>query len=441
MTDTYAADRAEPSLTVTSDGPGGCPVLHGFEPFEPAQVKDPSAVMAFARREAPVFFHPGLGAYIVTKHADVARVFVDQKTFTQLPFINRPVPEELRELLPDGFVTDAIAPFQDPARHPRVRKLAQVPFVRQNALAAADLCRRVADETIAEFRASGEADLIPAYARRIPMRLMLSILGIDVSHEDDLHRWVAGCMRVFGDPTMTDAEVVELGRDQAEFGRFALSVIDERRRDPRGQGDFLTDLVTATADGEKGLSDFEVFGVVLLSLIAGGDTTANLIAQLIMRMLEDDGALWRAADADRDVIDTMIEEELRYNNVGRMTLRKVLTDTEIDGVPIPEGSMVAMHVWSTGRDESVWQDPDQFDPRRADANKHLAFGKGRHSCMGAMLARVEARQSIEALLDQLPNARLVPGHEVQRAWGIAVQSVLSGLVVAWDAPAGAGTTA
>ena len=441
MSSTSTADATGPSPTITHDGPGGCPVLHGFEPLEPAQVADPSAVTAFARREAPVFFNPQLGAYIVTRYADVARVFVDQKTFTQIPFINRPMPAELADLLPEGFVTDAIAPFQDPARHPRVRKLAQVPFVRQNALGATALCRQVADETIAEFRASGEADLIPAYARRIPMRLMLAILGIDRAHEEDLHRWVAGCMRVFGDPTVSDAEVVELGRDQAAFRRFALDVIDERRQNPRGAGDFLTDLITATADETTGLTDYEVFGVVLLSIIAGGDTTANLIAQMISRMLDDGGALWREAAADRDLLDTMIDEELRHDNVGRMTYRRVLADTEFDGVAVPAGSLVSVHVWSTGRDESVWECPERYDPRRADANRHLAFGKGRHSCMGAMLARVEARQAIEALLDQLPSARKVPGHEVQRAWGTAVQSVLSGLVVAWDVPTGAGSRA
>jgi len=438
MTDTEVATPGEPALTVTHDGPGGCPVLHGFEPLEPAQVADPSAVLAFSRREAPVFFNPQLGTYIVTRHADVAKVLMDQETFAQIPFINRPMPDELRELLPDGFATDAIAPLQDPTTHPRVRKLAQVPFMRRNALGATDLCRRVADETVAEFQASGEADLIPAYARKIPMRLMCSILGIDRAHEDDLHRWVAECMRVFGDPTVTDAELIELGREQAEFRRFALDVIDDRRRNPRGQGDFLTDLITATVEGEQALTDTEIFGVVLLSIIAGGDTTVNLIAQMVVRMLDGEGALWREADADRTMLDTMIEEELRYDHVGRMTYRRVVTDTELDGVAIPKDSLLAVHIWSTGRDESVWERAEEYDPRRRDALKHLGFGKGSHSCMGAMLARVETRQAIEALLDQLPNARRVPGHEVQRAWGTAVQSVLSGLVVAWDVPVPAG---
>jgi cytochrome P450 len=441
MTDTQAAAGPAPDLRITHDGPGGCPVLHGFEPLEPAQIADPSEVLAFSRREVPVFFNPELSAYIVTRHADVARVLMDQQTFTQIPFINRPMPEELRELLPDGFATDALAPFQDPTTHPRVRKLAQVPFMRRNALGATDLCRRVADETVAEFQASGEADLIPAYARKIPMRLMCSILGIDRAHEDDLHRWVAECMRVFGDPTVTDDELVELGREQAAFRRFALDVIDDRRRNPRGQGDFLTDLITATVDGEQALTDNEVFGVVLLSIIAGGDTTVNLIAQMVARMLGDGGALWRAADADRTMLDTMIEEELRYDHVGRLTYRKVLLDTEIDGVAIPKDSLLAVHIWSTGRDESVWEGAERYDPRRRDALKHLGFGKGSHSCMGAMLARVETRQAIEALLDQLPGARRVPGHEVQRMWGTAVQSVVSGLVVAWDVPVPAGANA
>ena len=440
--ETSNAPATEPSLTITHDGPGGCPVLHGFEPLEPAQIADPAAVTAFSRREVPVFFSPALGAYIVTSYAHAVKVVTDWKAFGRAPFIDREMPEELRDVLPEGFVTAAITNWNDPANHTRLRKLAQVPFVRQNARDAAELCRRVADETIEEFRSAGEADLIPAFARKVPMRLILAILGLDRAREHDLHRWVVGVMRMMGDPTVTDGDMVAMGRDQADFRRFTLDAIAERRRNPRGEGDFLTDLITATGDdGEPSLSDDEIFAAVLLSIIAGGDTTVNLIAQLVTRMLDRGGALWREADADRTLIDGMIEEELRYDHVGRLVYRTCNVATVIGGVAIPAGAVVAVHLWSTGRDEAVFESAEVFDPRRPDVARHLGFGRGAYSCMGSALARVETRQAIEALLDGLPNARKVPGHEVRRVFSTAIQSVLDGLVVAWDVAERAGTTA
>ncbi|MGR7025804.1 hypothetical protein [Geodermatophilus sp. URMC 62] len=148
---------------------------------------------------------------------------------------------------------------------------------------------------------------------------------------------------------------------------------------------FLTDLITATSDdGEPSLSDDEVFAAVLLSILAGGDTTVDLIAQLVTRMLDGDRELWRQAEADRSLLDGLIDEVV--------------------------------------------------DPRRPDATRHLRFGRGACSCTGSALARAETRHAIEALLDGLPTARLVPGHEVRRMFSTAIQSVLDGLVVAWDVP-------
>jgi cytochrome P450 len=439
---TREAPATEPSLTITHDGPGGCPVLHGFEPLEPAQIADPVAVTEFSRREVPVFFSPALGAYIVTSYTHAVKVITDWKAFGRAPFIDREMPEEVRELLPEGFVTAAITSWNDPQNHTRLRKLAQVPFVRQNARDSAELCRRVSDETIEEFRSAGEADLIPAFARKVPMRVILAILGLPTAHELELHRWVVGVMRMMGDPTVTDTDMIQLGRDQADFRRFTLDAIEERRRNPRGEGDFLTDLITATSDdGEPSLSNAEVFAAVLLSILAGGDTTVNLIAQLVARMLDGDGELWREAVADRTLVAAMVEEELRYDHVGRLVYRTCNVETEIGGVVIPAGAVVAVHLWSTGRDETVFESAEVFNPRRPDVSRHLGFGRGAYSCMGSALAKVETREAIEALLDGLPNARRVPGHEVRRVFSTAIQSVLDGLVVAWDVPAPASTKA
>jgi cytochrome P450 len=105
---------------------------------------------------------------------------------------------------------------------------------------------------------------------------------------------------------------------------------------------------------------------------------------------------------------------------------------ELGGVEIRAGSLIAIHLWSTGRDEAVFENPERFDPQRSHLDKHLGFGRGTRFCMGAPLARLETRVAIECLMERLPSLRLVPGHAIRREVSIAIPSLLEGLVVAWD---------
>ena len=362
---------------VSPAGPGGRPVVHGFDPMNPGQIDDPGPLTAIARREAPVFFAPAFDCYVVTRHADVARIMSDMRLFRGLSLTELEVPERAAHVLPQGFLgrRAGMLAWNDPDEHSRIRKLAQRAFTRKAALANEPRIRELFDATVDEFIADGEADLLPVFARRCPMRVMTAILGIDPAVEDRLHTWTRDTMRLMGDPTLDEAAVVDLAHRQSDFERFVTDLIAERRAAPRPEGDLISDLLRSQDDeGGRGLDDEEIFATIALSIVAGGDTSVNLIGQLVARMLADGGDLWRSIDADRSRLDLVIEEELRHSHVGRLAFRRPAEDVEVGGVAIPAGSLIALHFWSTGRDDDVFEDPDRFDPDRGNIERHLGFG-------------------------------------------------------------------
>jgi cytochrome P450 len=411
-------------------------VLHGFDPMDPGQIADPGPLTALARREAPVFFSPEFGMYVVSRHEDVSRIMSAYGLFVGPAMTAYEPPDEVAAILPNGFLgrQPGMLAWADPDQHARVRKLAQRAFTRKAAVANAPRIADLFDATIDEFIADGRADLIAVYTRRVPMRVMIAILGIDPAAEDRLHQWTRDTMRLMGDPMIDRDGLIELATRQADFEQFVNALIADRRSDPRPEGDLISDLLASQDDeAGPGLSDNEIFATVALSIVAGGDTSVNLITQIVSRMLAGDGVLWDEVRADPDLLDGIIEEELRIAHVGRLAFRIATEDTEVGGVAIPAGSLIGLHLWSTGRDEDVFEDADRFDPKRPQLDRHLGFGRGVRFCMGAPLARLETRMAVERLMDRLPSLRLAPGHAIRRERSIAIPSVTEGLVAEWDA--------
>jgi cytochrome P450 len=224
---------------IAPSGPGGCPVLHGFDPMDREQIDDPGPLTAIARRDAPVFFSPEFGCYVVTRHDDVARIMGDMRLFRGLSLTEQEVPARARDALPKGFLgrRAGMLAWSDPDEHSRIRKLAQRAFTRKAAQANEPRIRALFDATVDEFVADGQADLVPVFARRCPMRVMIAILGIDQAVENRLHRWTRETMRLMGDPTLDDDALVELAHGQGEFEAFVTELIAERRSAPRPEGD------------------------------------------------------------------------------------------------------------------------------------------------------------------------------------------------------------
>jgi cytochrome P450 len=410
--------------------------MHGLNPMDPAIVADPGLYTALSRASAPVFFVPEAGMYMVTRYHDIVAIVSDWRRFHMPPFGPQlQVPEEVAARLPEGFAWQrpGFMPTLLPPEHSRVRKLAQRAFTRKTALASEPKIRELCNSFVDRFVDDGEVDLITAYTRQIPVRVIATILGVDLAEAPKMYQWALDVLRVLGDPTLGGQDVVDIAHRHADFEQWCRDLITERRRELRGEDDLVSNLLRATTDdGEPRLSDMEIFSIILVAVFGGSDTSAGAMAQIMHRMLSADGELYDRALRNRSLLPKLLEEELRYDSVGHAIFRVCAEDVELHGVAIPAGSVLALHTWSSGHDQSAFVEPERFDPDRSDVDDHLGWGRGIHFCLGAPLAKVEVTVAIGVLLDRLPNLRLVDGHEMKQMPSIGIPSWQSGLVVAWN---------
>ena len=199
---------------------------------------------------------------------------------------------------------------------------------------------------------------------------------------------------------------LECAHSFIEFQRYFEARLEERKSAPRD--DLTTDLLNARLEGTKPLDVAEMLSIIHQLLVAGNETTTNLIASAMMLLVRNPDQM-RLVIEDPSLIPNMIEEALRLESPVQGLFRVAKVATEIGGVKIPEGARLVVMYASGNRDEAEFPDPDRFDVRRANARTHLAFGQGEHFCIGAALARLEARVAFETLLSRVPGIRLATG--------------------------------
>lgn len=412
----------------------GCPVLEEFDPLDPAQVADPYPVLSKARREVPVFFVPDYDMWCVTRYEDIETVLRDTETYTSADFVGMPeFPPEIAEQLPEGHPLEGTLAAVDPPEHTRIRRIAQKAFSARQAMARSDEIRALAHGLIDGFADQGKADLATAYCNQLPIRVVAPVLGIPSEEGAELYKWAMEAVVLVANGEKLPADLLlEYGRDQVAFDRYIRELIAERRRNPRGDDDLITTMIfTEAEDGQPALSDHEIVGVVASSISAGGDTSATTIAHCV-RLLLSDRTAWEEVVADPSLVPSVVEEALRLRPAAISLRRRATRGTVLDGVEIPEGARLFLHIGSGSHDEAVFERPEEFDLHRPNAHQHLAFGKWTHFCLGAALARTEVRIGLEALVDRLPSLRLVPGHELQYFPSMQAVPVTGGLVVEWE---------
>jgi cytochrome P450 len=370
------------------------------EPADPDPELDPHADWAQARREAPVrhgavFGRPG---YTVHRWDDVEAVLRDSETFSC------------------SIVGEMMGPFmgvvlnsKDGAEHTRYRNLVSRAF-RQSAVDRweGELVRPIIDELIDAIAPLGRADLVRDVTRRYPMRVIAGIIGVPLRDQDQFMRW---------------AEAINLGPLQPEAGRAAsramreylAPIVEDRRRRPRG--DLISDIVHAEIDGEK-LDDEHIYGFLRLLLPAGAETTFRVMGNCLCALLTRPADLERVRSDPSRLLPKAIEETLRWETSVTMVSRIAVRPTRIGDTPIGAGESVSLITASANRDESRHAHPDEWDLDRAD-KRHLAFGWGRHVCLGMHLARLELAVGIGALLERLPGLRLDPAAPRPEIRGLA----------------------
>jgi limonene-1,2-epoxide hydrolase len=286
--------------------------------------------------------------------------------------------------------------------------------------------RKIAERLRDRFLPAGTCDLMADFAVPLPVIVIAELLGVDSDRQHDFKRWSDALLRaVFDRPDAEEA--ARIGQCLQELSDYFEEVIAARRRQPAD--DLISTLVRAEeADGVLTADEVRVF--VFTLLVAGNVTTTNLIGNTAVALLEHPEELARAT-RDLALVPSLVEEALRYDSTSQLLFRTATEDVTLAGVTIPAGSLVAPLFASANRDERVFDDPDRFDVTR-DPKDHLAFGHGIHFCLGAPLARLEARVAFETLLPRLVHPVLT---EDQVEWIDSV--ILRGpirLRLAFDAP-------
>ncbi|MBM4257638.1 MAG: cytochrome P450 [Deltaproteobacteria bacterium] len=278
----------------------------------------------------------------------------------------------------------------DPPRHTRFRRIVNKAFTLKRVETLEPAITKITNELLDRI-GSGEADIVDTFTVPLPMRVIARLMGIPEEDYATFKRWSDAFLSTVG--TDRNERMKNMQDMVAYFGQMAIA------RRSQGADDLITALVEAEIEGES-LQDWEILGFCILLLIAGNETTTNLLGNLF-NLLTDRPELWQQLRNDRSLVEPVIEETLRYESPVQRLFRTATRDLEFSGTKIRKGDRVTIFFGAANRDADGFSNPDDFRLDRTLKN-HVAFGMGIHYCLGAPLARAEARIALNAFLDRFP---------------------------------------
>jgi cytochrome P450 len=367
--------------------------------FDPDYRRNPYPTLAYIRAHDPVQKTPF--GWIVTRHADVVRLVRDPRCGRDTRKMRggglaalAGEHEGLREMLATFMI------HLDPPDHTRIRKLMAYAFTPKAVTQMERDVERVAAELLAEVPDEGDVELMRAFARPFPVRVIADLMQVPRGDAAVLERW-SGAIAEQLEVTASREQLAAADKAYFEFKDYMARFVEERRRAP---GDGLIDrLIHAERETEQ-LSSDELLANIILLLIAGHETTTNLIGNGLHALLEhpDQLALLRARP---ELAASAVEECLRYESPTNTNARCPSENIEVGGKVIKAGQLVMCMLGAANRDPEVFVDPDRLDITRSP-NPHQSFGGGIHHCIGASLARLEGQIALRALLDRYPHIEL-----------------------------------
>src|SRR5438552_9126118 len=366
--------------------------------MDPEFLADPYPTYHRLRAEDPVHQSP-LGFWVLTRYEDVSAVLRDPR------FIKEPiatlVAARFGAEVPRGVGLSMLD--RDPPDHTRLRSLVSKAFTPRVVEGLRPRIQEIVDGLIARAEAAGSMDLIEEFAYPIPVNVICEMMGVPVQDHERFKGWSLDIARGLDSIWLPpDSEVPRRSvASRHAINDYFRGLIAQRRASPRG--DLLSALIAAEEAGDK-LNEEELLATCILLLIAGHETTVNLIGNGVLALLRNPGELERLR-ATPGLITNAVEELLRYDGPVQRTARVASAPATIGGRTIAKGEMVMPFIGAADRDPSQFPDPDRLDLTRAD-NRHIAFGWGIHFCLGAPLARVEGQIAINTLVQRLPKLAL-----------------------------------
>jgi cytochrome P450 len=372
----------------------------------PEITRDPYPYFARLREQSPVHYSEAHRAWLVTRYDDNVTAFADPALSSDRvrPLLAKMSPEKraaagpVFEMMADWMVVS------DPPAHTRLRKLATVAFHPKKFVAMEGRIRELVDRYIDDYVASGQEDLIANFSFPLPATIICELIGAPVSDAEKIKTWSEDLSLVAfgaGGEARGDRHA-RATRGLEEMLAYFEGLLERARSDPEGE-DMISSILRGDGSGDQ-LTDDEMKGMCALMIFAGHETTMNTITSTVYQLLTHPDQL-ALLEADPKMAGKSIEEGLRTEGAIKVLQRWVVQDTSLRGQKISAGERVFLVIGAANRDPEKFADPDRYDITRMP-NPHIAFGKGVHTCIGAMLARIELRVAVARLFERLPNLRL-----------------------------------
>lgn len=367
----------------------------------------PSEFVRWAREQAPVFYSPKMGYWVVTRYDSIKEIFRDPHTFSP-SIVLEPVgdvPDEFGQILDSyGYSFNRTLVNEDEPAHMARRRVLMAPFTPEHLREHEPMVRRLVREAIDQFIDAGHVDLFQELLWDVPFSVALNFLGIDDDRDrEKMHEFcIAHTKNAFGRPT--EAERIEVAHKVGQFWQLSGEILEKMRRTPDGPG-WMRYSIRQQQDHPDVVTDSYLHSMMMAIIVAAHETTSFGSANAIKLLMQHRQA-WEDLCSDPDLISPAIEECLRHNGPIASWRRRTTSDVEIEGVPIPAGSRLLMVVSSANHDNQKFGDPDFFDIRRENMIDHLTFGFGAHQCLGKNMARMEMQVFIGELSRRLPHMQL-----------------------------------
>lgn len=376
-----------------------------FHPFSAAYLADPYPTFATARKESPAFYSDELDMWVVTRYADVALAMSDTELFSasnsQDPLL--PFSPEAGKVLAEGFGYVPVMTNLDPPEHARIRRHNMTAFSNRRIAGLEPAIRQITSELLDEMLLEPCFDWVRGLAFPLPISVIFELVGFPHADAEMLKSWSGDRLTImFGRPD--DDEQRQVAANMASLWQYCAEHV-ERRKAERSD-DFTSALLDIHDADRDAITEVEITSVVMGLGIAGHETTTNLLSNAV-RLLLEHREQWDEICADPSLIPNAVEEALRFDSSVNAWRRLARTEVDLgEGVVIPAGARVLVLLGSGNRDGGEFEDPDRFDIHRDGVRRHLSFGKGIHHCLGAPLARLEARVVLEELTRRAPSLQL-----------------------------------
>ena len=398
-----------------AETPSGCPVHASWSPLNDDYLRDPYPIATSLQEQHPVFWSEQLGHLVVTRMEDIEEVFLDPDVFASTN-VQDPIyplcPAATDILSNPDFNPVAVMSNRPEPDHSRIRVFTRKGFGVRRVRSLEEYMRTRADHLLDEMIAAGSpAEYVSALAFPLPAEIVFRFIGFPPSDDAMIKQWCVN-RRAFSWGKPTEAEQIEIAEGMLDYWRYCRDFVAERR-DNRAD-DFTSELLDAweadpgpdrDPEATTGISYREVESVVYGISFAGHDPVTALLCNTLLCLLPRRDQ-WQALIDDPSLAAAAVEETLRFES-SQISWRRITTvDTVLGGVEVPAGTKLFLNFAAANHQSDVFDDPNVFNINRPDAGHHISFGKGVHFCLGAPLARMEARIALELLTRKLPTLRL-----------------------------------